>query len=71
MAESGIATAALLHIAAAVPVLEWAVSPTSPYLSEDVLARPLGFSAGHALVPSGAGLGIEVDEARVRRFAKT
>ena len=69
MAESGIATAAVLHIAAAVPSLEWAVSPTSPYLAEDVLARPLEFASGHARVPSGPGLGIEVDEARVRRFA--
>ena len=68
MAESGIATAAVLHIAAAVPALDWGVSLTSPYLAEDVLARPLEFSAGHALIPSRPGLGIEVDEARVRRF---
>ena len=68
MAESGIATAALLHIAAAVPSLDWAVSPTSPYLVEDVIARPLELGGGHATVPSGAGLGIEVDEARVMRF---
>jgi muconate cycloisomerase len=70
MAESGIATAAVLNIAAAVTSLDWAVSPTSPYLAEDVLAKPLTFENGHAIVPSGAGLGIEVDEGRVRRFAK-
>jgi muconate cycloisomerase len=68
MSESGIATAAVLHLAAAVPSLDWGVSPTSPYLAEDILARPLQFSRGHALVPSGPGLGIEVDEERVRRF---
>jgi len=68
MAESGIATAAVLHLAAAVPSLEWGVSPTSPYLTEDVLTRPLEFSAGHAVVPNGPGLGVEVDEKRVRRF---
>ena len=71
IAESGIATAAVLHLAAAVPTLEWGVSLTSPYLSDDVLARPLDISRGHAVVPSGAGLGIEVDEARVRRLAKS
>ena len=69
IAESGIATAAVLHLAAAVPSLDWGVSPTSPYLAEDILSRPLTFSRGHALVPSGPGLGIEVDEERVRRFA--
>jgi muconate cycloisomerase len=71
IAESGIATAAVLHLAAAVPALEWGVSLTSPYLAEDILARPLEFSRGHAMVPSGAGLGIDVDENRVRRFSKT
>ena len=70
MAESGIATAAVLNIAAAVTSLDWAVSPTSPYLAEDVLAKPLEFASGHAIVPSGVGLGIEVDESRVRRFTK-
>jgi muconate cycloisomerase len=69
MSESGIATAAVLHLAAAVPSLDWGVSPTSPYLAEDILKRPLQFSRGHALVPSGPGLGIEVDEGKVRRFA--
>lgn len=68
MAESGIATAAVLHLAAAVPSLEWGVSPTSAYLTEDVLTQPLKFSRGHAAAPSGPGLGVEVDEARVRRF---
>jgi muconate cycloisomerase len=71
IAESGIATAAVLHLAAAVPTLEWGVSLTSPYLAEDVLAKPLAFSHGHALVPQGAGLGIEVDEDRVLRFTAT
>jgi muconate cycloisomerase len=69
IAESGIATAAVLHLAATVPSLDWGVSLTSPYLAEDILVRPLEFSRGHALVPSGPGLGIEVDEERVRRFA--
>jgi L-alanine-DL-glutamate epimerase-like enolase superfamily enzyme len=68
VAESGIATAAVLHLAAAVPSVDWGVSPTSPYLAEDVLAKPLTFRNGHAEVPSGPGLGIEVDEKRVRRF---
>jgi muconate cycloisomerase len=69
IAESGIATAAVLHMAAAVPSLAWGVSLTSQYLAEDVLVRPLAFTRGHAQVPEGPGLGVEVDEARVNRFA--
>ncbi len=70
IAESGIATAAVLHMAAAVPSLDWGVSLTSQYLAADVLVRPVAFSKGYAEVPDGAGLGIEVDESRVRRFAR-
>lgn len=69
MAESGIGTAAVLHLAAAVPSVNWGVSLTNQYLVDDVLARPLEFSNGHATVPGGPGLGIEVDEAKVRRYA--
>jgi len=69
IAESGIGSAAVLHLAAALPSLDWGVSLTSQYLGEDVLAKPLAFSDGHVQVPSGPGLGIEVDEARVRRFS--
>ena len=68
IAESGIGSAALLHLAAVAPTLDWGVSPTSPYLTEDVIKQPLELFGGYAVVPTGAGLGIEVDEQRVRRF---
>jgi len=71
LAESGIATAAVLHMAAAVPSLDWGVSLTSQYLAEDVLVSALVFGQGHAQVPDEPGLGIDVDETRVRRFAVT
>ena len=66
-----IATAAVLHMAAAAPSLDWGVSLTSQYLAEDVLVSPLVFANGHPQVPDGPGLGVEVDEARVRKFAIT
>ena len=68
IAESGIGTAAVLQLAAALPSLDWGVSLTSQYLGEDVLATPLAFSQGHVAIPQGPGLGVVVDEARVRRF---
>ncbi|MBI4207668.1 MAG: hypothetical protein HY527_21820 [Betaproteobacteria bacterium] len=69
MAETGIGTAGVLHLAAAVPSVNWGVSLTNQYLVDDVIVRPLDFSNGHARVPAGPGLGIEVDEAKVRRYA--
>lgn len=42
------------------------------YLSADVLARPLAIHDGLAEVPSGPGLGVEIDEAKVAELvAKT
>jgi len=70
MAETGINTAALLHLAAALPAVDWGVGFSSQYLVEDILKTPLSFADGHVSVPAGPGLGIEVDEAKVRRYAR-
>ena len=68
VAESGIGTAAVLHLAAAIPSLDWGVSLTSQYLAEDIVHTPLSFANGYATIPAGAGLGVEIDEARVARY---
>jgi muconate cycloisomerase len=68
IAESGIAAAALLHAAAAVPTLEWAVSLTSHNLQEDLIAEPLAIANGRATVPRGPGLGVEVREQQIQRY---
>ena len=70
VAESSIGTAAVLHLAAAIPSCAWGVSLSSQYLSDDVVRTPFSYADGHATVPTGPGLGIEVDEARVRRYAQ-
>jgi len=70
MAETGISTAALLHLAAALPAVDWGVGLSSPYLTDDILEQPLSFANGHVSVPAGPGLGIEIDEAKVRRYAR-
>lgn len=69
IAESGIATSGVLHLAAALPSVDWGVSLSSQYLADDVVRAPLAIVDGHAQVPAGAGLGFEVDEAKVRRYA--
>jgi len=70
VAETGIATAAILHLAAALPSVDWGVGFSSQYLVEDILKQPHVFADGHVNVPTGPGLGIEVDEAKVRRYAQ-
>lgn len=70
MAETGISTAALLHLAAALPAVDWGVGFSSQYLVDDILKTPHAFAHGHVTLPAGPGLGIEVDEAKVRRYAR-
>jgi len=41
---------------------------TNPGLAEDVAVEPLAVVRGHVDVPERPGLGIEVDERRVRRW---
>jgi L-alanine-DL-glutamate epimerase-like enolase superfamily enzyme len=65
--ESSIACAAALHIAAVVPAIAWGLTLTNSGLSEDVTAHPIRLEKGCADVPDRPGLGIDVDEDRVRR----
>jgi len=65
--ESSIACAAALHAATVVPGLAWALTLTHIGLGEDVTAHPLPTARGHVDALDLPGLGIEVDEDRVRR----
>jgi len=65
--ESSVASAAALHVAATVPALAWGLTLTSHGLAEDATVDPLRVEDGHAVVPDCSGLGIEVDEQRLRR----
>jgi muconate cycloisomerase len=69
-AESSIASTAAVHIAAALPSNNWSLNISSPYLAEDLTAQPLAVVRGHVAVPDAPGLGVVVDEARVRRFQR-
>lgn len=70
VAESGIAAASLMHIAAAVPQVAWGVSISNQYLADDIVHATVRVVNGHAEVPGGAGLGIEVDESKVRQYSR-
>ena len=70
IAEAGIASAGLMHLAAAIPAVDWGVSLSSPYLADDIVAEPIALAGGWLNVPTGPGLGIRVDEAKVRRYTR-
>ena len=65
--ESSVASAAAAHVAAAVPALAWGLTVTNSGLAEDVVVAPLHVERGHVELSDRPGLGIEVDERRVRR----
>ena len=68
IAESSIASAAVTHVAAALPSINWSVSLTCQYLAADVTRTPLQVVQGRVAVSDAPGLGVEVDEGLVRRY---
>ena len=68
IAESSIAGAAIVHLGAALPQLDWDVSVTCQYLAQDIVTEPLKVERGHVRLPDRPGLGITVDESRLSHF---
>ncbi|MBV9969866.1 MAG: hypothetical protein JO228_07775 [Xanthobacteraceae bacterium] len=68
VAESSLASAATVHVACAVGSVDWGVSLTHFYLAEDIVRRSLTMDEGFVALPSGPGLGVEVDEDAVARL---
>jgi L-alanine-DL-glutamate epimerase-like enolase superfamily enzyme len=68
IAESSLANAGVLHLASAAPNLNWGLSATQQYLASDVVQEGIRIVDGHVARPSGPGLGVEIDEAALRRF---
>jgi muconate cycloisomerase len=68
IAESSIASAATIHLACAVPTIDWGVSLTHFYLAEDIVREPLPLRDGLVALPVAPGLGVEIDEDAVHRF---
>jgi muconate cycloisomerase len=71
MFETGIACTAGAHLIAATPNISLGCEFYQPnyYLTEDLLAQPFPVRNGKVQVPTAPGLGIEVDEDRLRRYA--
>ncbi|WP_367109182.1 muconate/chloromuconate family cycloisomerase [uncultured Psychrobacter sp.] len=71
MLEGPIGTAASAHVFATYPSLNFDTEMFGPLLlTEDILVRPLDYNNFGLTVPTGAGLGIEVDTDKVYYYAK-
>ena len=67
--EFGIAAAAAHHLLLTLPNVVDGNQQTAQMMCDDVLKHPLPIAAGPDWgIPEGAGLGIEVDEEKVRRY---
>ena len=68
--ESSIACAAATHVAAALPQISWGLTLSNEGLADDVTAQPIRVERGHVDVSDRPGLGIDVDEDRIRRYRR-
>lgn len=66
--DLGPKTAAMLHVAAACPAYSLANDSTYYGLEDDILSSLLVIEKGQIAVPSGPGLGIEVDVEKLEKY---
>ncbi|MDD8022990.1 MAG: muconate/chloromuconate family cycloisomerase [Paracoccaceae bacterium] len=71
MLEGAVGTIASAHLFATFANLQWGTELFGPLLlTEEILRTPLDYSDFELTVPTGPGLGIELDDDRVARFAR-
>jgi len=66
--ELGVSTAAMLHLAAATPNLSYAIDSHYHDQVDDILTEPFKYRDGYFAVPSGPGLGVELDWDKVKKY---
>jgi glucarate dehydratase len=65
--ETGIATVANLHLASALPEVEYPNDSGLHFLSADVLAETQEVKDGAMKLPAGSGLGVTLDRGRLEK----
>jgi muconate cycloisomerase len=67
--ELGPGVAANAHLAAGLPAIAWPAELGSHrYVEDSLLVEPLRIEGGRLHLPTGAGLGVELDPDRVARY---
>lgn len=71
MLESGVGTAAALHLFATVDTLDWGSELFGPLLfSDEILATPIRYGDFEVHVPEGPGFGIDLDLDKVDHYRR-
>jgi len=69
--EMGVGSAAMIHLAMATSAFsaDWPCDIIGPlFYTDELLKEPLPICGGQARAPQGPGLGVELDEEKVRRY---
>ena len=69
-ADTSIGSAAVAHLALALPTLEWDANVTNQYLADDIVSEPIAVVDGQIVTPEEPGLGVAVDEAKLSRYRR-
>jgi muconate cycloisomerase len=71
MLEGAFSTIASAHLFSSFANLQWGTELFGPLLiTEEILTKPLDYSDFELTVPNGPGLGIELDEAKLKRWTR-
>lgn len=66
--ELGVSTAAMLHLAAASPYMQYAIDSHYHDQLDDIITEPFVYEQGCFKVPDGAGLGVTLDPDKVEKY---
>jgi len=71
MIETSLGTAAYLHFGASLPSLTYGCELWGPLLlQDDIVCDPVRYAGGQVEIPAGEGLGVMVDEEKVRQYLR-
>jgi glucarate dehydratase len=68
--ELGVSTAAQMHLAAATPYMTYAPDSHYHHQVDDIITEPFRYKQGGFEVPSGPGLGVELDRDKLAKYAR-
>ncbi|PID04618.1 MULTISPECIES: muconate/chloromuconate family cycloisomerase [unclassified Sporosarcina] len=69
--ESSIGSAASIHAFGTIRNLTYGCESFGPpWLADDLVKNPLKFKEGKVIIPSGAGLGVELDEMKIEKYRR-